>query len=71
MTKLKDVKNKNFNNLYYLFLPILKGTDIQQINKFVKSSPTPNFEPKTGLKQGYIGDCYLISPIISLIYNKI
>ena len=71
MTKLKDVKNKNFNNLYYLFLPILKGTDIQQINKFVKSSPTPNFDPKTGLKQGYIGDCYLISPIISLIYNKI
>ena len=71
MTKLKDVKNKNFNNLYYLFLPILKGTDIQQINKFVKSSPTPNFDPKTGLKQGRIGDCYLISPIISLIYNKI
>ena len=71
MTKLKDVKNKNFNNLYYLFLPILKGTDIQQINKFVKSSPTPNFDPKKGLKQGYIGDCYLISPIISLIYNKI
>ena len=83
MTILKKIKNKYYNNLKYVFLPILNGTNIKEINKFVKSSPTPYLDPKTGnydnsncliktgLKQGYIGDCYLISPIISLIYNKI
>ena len=83
MTQLKDIKNKYNNNLYYIFLPALNGADIKEINEFVKSSPTPYFDPetenydndncfiKTGLKQGKLGDCYLISPIISLIYNKI
>jgi hypothetical protein len=83
MTILKNIKNKYYNNLEYIFLPILNGTDIKEINKFVNSGPTPYLDPKTenydnsncliktGLKQGNIGDCYLISPIISLIYNKI
>lgn len=48
MTILKNIKNKYFNNLKYIFLPILNGTDIKGINKFVKSNPTPYLDPKTG-----------------------
>lgn len=83
MMKLKNIKNKYYNNFNYIFLPILNGSDINEIKKFVKSNTTPyqdpktanydnnNYSIKTGLKQGNIGDCYLISPIICLIYNKI
>ena len=83
MTKLINIKNRDNNNSKYIFLPKLNGDNIKEINKFVKSSSNLYLDPntgiydncnfliKTGIKQGCIGDCYLISPIISLIYNKI
>ena len=83
MTKLINIKNRDNNNSKYIFLPKLNGDNIKEINKFVKSSSNLYLDPKTGnyddynflrkkgIKQGCIGNCYLISPIISLIYNKI
>ena len=79
MEKLKNIKNLYYNNFYYIFLPILNGAEIKEINNFVKTSLIPYFEHKEGnydyirigLKQGSIGDCFLIAPIISIIYNKI
>lgn len=82
MEELKNIKNKYYNNFSYIFLPILNGNEIKEINSFVKTCLTPYFDSKsgnydnincfikTGLKQGSIGDCYLIAPIICLIYNK-
>ena len=82
MKKLKCIKNK-YNNLgYYIFLPILNGSDVKKINEFIKSAPTPVYDEnkdtynnkcfvKTGIKQGSICDCYLIASIISILYSKI
>ena len=81
MMELKNIKNKYYNSNYYYFLPIINGRQVKEINEFLGYAPTPVLENgnynnkecliKTGIKQGHIGDCYLISSMISILYSKI
>ena len=83
MLKLNNIKNKFCINNDYNFVPDLNGSNAKEINELLDSAPTPVYidekayynndecKLKTGIKQGKIGDCYLISPLISILYSKI
>ena len=85
MKKLKYLKNGVFKKKY-TFLPDLDGSKSKEINKYLMNSSYAliyawltgkadfyeqfNYFLPTGIEQGNIGDCYLISAILSILYNN-
>ena len=83
MLKLEYIKQKYFENKIIKFLPDFGNENIQQIlnkyGKFKEDYPRKKTEKeiinnakfRDAIEQGYLGDCYLISSMISILFGNL